>query len=132
MTIAEVSRKYGISADTLRYYEKAGLLRNIPRTKSGLRDYDEGACQSVEFVKCMRGAGISVEALAEYISLFEQGDATVRQRKELLMEQREQLVKRIAEQQEALARLDYKIRNYERLFTGGGDTCREPEKRSGK
>ena len=60
MTIAEVSRKYEISADTLRYYERIGLIPPVPRTKSGLRDYDEESCGWVELMKCMRAAGVQI------------------------------------------------------------------------
>ena len=55
MKIAEVSKRYGMSADTLRYYERIGLLRHVPRNESGIREYDEASCNTVEFVKCMRG-----------------------------------------------------------------------------
>ena len=77
MTIAEVSRKYEISADTLRYYERIGLIPPVPRTKSGLRDYDEESCGWVELMKCMRAAGVQIEALIEYVALFQQGDDTI-------------------------------------------------------
>ncbi|MFR0868536.1 MAG: MerR family transcriptional regulator [Adlercreutzia sp.] len=63
MKIAEVSKRYGVSTDTLRYYERIGLLRHVPRNKSGIRDYDEASCNAVEFVKCMRDAGMSIESL---------------------------------------------------------------------
>lgn len=56
MTISEVSEKYGLTPDTLRYYERIGLIPPVPRTKSGLRDYDESSCNWIEFIKCMRGA----------------------------------------------------------------------------
>ena len=72
MKIAEVSKKYGVSSDTLRYYERIGLLRPVPRTASGVRDYGEADCQRIEFVKCMRSAGMPIEALIEYMDLFEQ------------------------------------------------------------
>lgn len=88
MTIAEVSRKYEISADTLRYYERIGLIPPVPRTKSGLRDYDEESCGWVELMKCMRAAGVQIEALIEYVALFQQGDDTIDARKALLIEQR--------------------------------------------
>ena len=68
MTIAEVSRAYGLTADTLRYYERVGLLPHVHRNQSGIRDYTEQDCGWVEFIKCMRGAGIQVEALIEYRS----------------------------------------------------------------
>ena len=85
MTIAEVSKKYDISADTLRYYERIGLLPPIPRTKSGIRDYDEDSCRWIELMKCMRSAGVQIEALIEYVALFQQGDSTLEARKNLLI-----------------------------------------------
>lgn len=107
MTIAEVSRKYEISADTLRYYERIGLIPPVPRTKSGLRDYDEESCGWVELMKCMRAAGVQIEALIEYVALFQQGDDTIDARKALLIEQREQLLARMEDMQKSLDRLKY-------------------------
>ena len=118
MTIAEVSQKYGISADTLRYYERIGLIPPVPRNRSGIRDYDEASCGWVELMKCMRSAGVQIEALIEYVVLCQQGDATLDARKELLKEQREQLLARMAEMQASLDRLDYKIDLYERGLMG--------------
>ena len=113
MTIAEVSRKYEISADTLRYYERIGLIPPVPRTKSGLRDYDEESCGWVELMKCMRAAGVQIEALIEYVALFQQGDDTIDARKALLIEQREQLLARMEDMQKSLDRLNMKIERYE-------------------
>ena len=113
MTIAQVSQKYGVSADTLRYYERIGLLPPVGRTKSGIRDYTEEDCNWVNFIKCMRGAGLPVETLIESVGLFGQGDETSPARKELLMEQRRQLAARIGEMQAVLDRLDKKIEDYE-------------------
>ncbi len=112
MTISEVSKKYDISTDTLRYYERIGLLPPVPRTKSGLRDYDENSCKSVEFIKCMRSAGLPIEALIEYMTLYREGDSTAEARMEILVEQREALLGRIEEMQNTLARLDRKIEMY--------------------
>ncbi len=113
MTIAEVSRQYGLSADTLRYYERIGLIPGVTRSKSGIRAYTEEDCRWVEFAKCMRGAGIQIEALIEYVALFQQGDATIEARKQILTEQRDQLRARIAEQQQTLDRLNTKIERYD-------------------
>ena len=113
MTIAEVSKKYELSADTLRYYERIGLVPPVPRNKSGIRDYDTESCQWVELMKCMRSAGVQIEALIEYVALFQQGDETIGARKALLIEQRDQLVERIAEMQRSLDRLNDKIERYE-------------------
>ena len=113
MTIAEVSKKYDISADTLRYYERIGLIPPVLRSKSGIRDYDENACSWVELMKCMRSAGVQIEALIEYVALFQQGSDTAPARKAILIEQRDQLVQRMADMQRSLDRLNQKIANYE-------------------
>ena len=114
MTIAEVSKKYELSADTLRYYERIGLVPPVPRNKSGIRDYDTESCQWVELMKCMRSAGVQIEALIEYVALFQQGDETIGARKALLIEQRDQLVERMAEMQRSLDRLNDKIERYDK------------------
>ena len=113
MTFAEVSKKFDISADTLRYYERIGLIPPVPRTKGGLRDYDEESCGWIELMKCMRAAGVQIEALIEYVDLFQQGDDTLDARKALLIEQREQLLVRMADMQRSLDRLNMKIERYE-------------------
>lgn len=113
MTIAEVSEKYGLSQDTLRYYERIGLIPRVNRTKSGIRDFTEEDCRWVEFIKCMRSAGLPIEALIEYVALFQQGDETVGARKALLIEQRNELMTRLEDMKKTLERLDYKIERYE-------------------
>lgn len=113
MTIAQVSKKYALSPDTLRYYERIGLLPNVKRTPSGIRDYSQSDCNWVEYIKCMRSAGVSVETLIEYVRLFHQGPGTIQKRKALLLEQRERIVARIEEMNAVLARLDWKLDGYE-------------------
>ena len=99
MKIAEVSEHYGISSDTLRYYERIGLIPPVTRNVSGIRNYGELDIRRVEFVKCMRSAGLPIEVLIDYMELVQQGDQTIEARKEILKEQREQLVTRMAEMQ---------------------------------
>ncbi len=113
MKIQEVSERYGLSADTLRYYERIGLLPTVNRTESGIRDYNELDIRRVDFIKCMRSAGLPLEVLIDYMSLVQQGDSTIETRKEILREQRALLAARIAEMQKTLALLDHKIQVYE-------------------
>ena len=115
MTIAEVSKKYGMPEDTLRYYERIGLLPPVHRSKGGIRDFQDEDCRWVEFVHCMRNAGLSIEVLIEYLRLFQLGESTVAARKTLLVEQRELLRKKIVDMQETLGRLDYKIEYYGKI-----------------
>jgi len=114
MTIAEVSKQFDISADTLRYYERIGLIPPVPRTAGGIRNYDEASCKWIELMKHLRAAGVQIEALVEYTALVQQGDETQAQRKNLLLEQRAQLEQRIAEMQQSLERLNKRLEWYDR------------------
>jgi len=114
MKIAEVSEQYGISLDTLRYYERIGLIPPVTRNESGIRDYKELDVRRVEFVKCMRSAGLPIEVLIEYIGLVQRGDQTIEARKDILVEQRELLVSRMEQMQKTLDILDHKIEVYEK------------------
>ena len=116
MTIAEVCRQHDITADTLRYYEKIGLLPKIKRTSGGIRNYTEYDCGWIEFIKCMRNAGVSVESLVEYVQLFNQGDETADARKQILINERQRIANKIEELQETITRLDFKIEKYENII----------------
>ena len=98
MKISEVSKKYDISADTLRYYEKMGLLPNVK-------------------IKCMRGAGLSIEVLARYIKLFYLGDSTHEERKNILIEERKKLIEKRDAIQTTIDKLDYKISSYDKIMS---------------
>ncbi len=113
MKIMEVSEQSGLSSDTLRYYERIGLIPPVHRNESGIRDYNELDIRRVEFIKCMRSAGLPIEVLIEYFGLVQQGDKTIETRKEILIEQRELLVTRMKEMQKTLDILDRKIEVYE-------------------
>ncbi|WP_151736979.1 MerR family transcriptional regulator ['Paenibacillus yunnanensis' Narsing Rao et al. 2020] len=117
MSIAEVSEKFNLSQDTLRYYERIGLIPPVHRNKSGIRSYTEEDCKWVDFIKCMRqGAGLPVEMLIEYVTLSRQGDNTLETRKGLLVEQRGRLAEKIEELTSTLLRLDDKIERYEQTI----------------
>jgi len=113
VTIREVSDRYGLSQDTLRYYERAGMIPPVTRTAGGVRDYKQEDLKWVELAKCMRSAGLPVEVLARYVRLFRQGDETIPERLELLKRQRDELVQQQTRIADTLARLEYKIARYE-------------------
>ena len=118
MTIAEVSEKYNLSQDTLRYYERIGLIPPVNRNKGGMRSYTEEDCKWVDFIKCMRqSAGLPIEVLIEYVSLFREGDETLETRKNLLIEQRDRLAEKIEEMTNTLVRLDDKILRYDQTIS---------------
>lgn len=110
MNIAAVSKKFGITSDTLRYYEKVGLIPAVTRDKNGYRAYSKQDLRWVYFAKVMRNAGISVEALTKYVALFQQGrEETLEKRRAILFEQRAILQQKISDLNETLDYLDYKI-----------------------
>ena len=119
MTIAEVSKEFSLSSDTLRYYEKIGLIPPIHKNKSGIRDYQEEDLKWIQFVKCMRSAGLPIEVLLEYMDLYRQGDTTYCARQQLLEEQRDRLIKRIEEMNDTLDKLNYKIERYKNMAMKG-------------
>lgn len=113
MTIKEVSEKYGITGDTLRYYERVGMIPPVGRTQGGIRDYTDKDLSWIELVLCMRGAGLPIEAIIEYVKLTMLGDSTFKARLELLSEQRDNLLEQKNRINSMLERLNYKIARYE-------------------
>jgi MerR family transcriptional regulator, aldehyde-responsive regulator len=114
MKIAEVSEQYGISSDTLRYYERVGLIPPVNRNEGGIRDYNELDLRRVDFIKCMRSAGLPIEVLIDYVALVQKGDKTIEARKEILKEQRALLAARMEAMQKTLDILDHKLEVYEK------------------
>lgn len=113
MTVKEVSEKYGISGDTLRYYEKIGIIPPVSRTSGGIRNYSEQDLSWLELALCMRNAGLPIEAIAEYVKLYAQGEETYAARLELLKKHREELIAQKKNIDVMLERLNYKIARYE-------------------
>ncbi len=128
MTIKEVSEKYNISQDTLRYYERIGMIPEISRTPGGIRNYQESDLGWVELAICMRSAGLPIEALIEYVKLYQQGDATFAARLQLLQEQRESLEKQKTQLEKAINKLNYKISRYEIAVQTGKLTWEDNDK----
>ncbi|MDO4920650.1 MAG: MerR family transcriptional regulator [Phascolarctobacterium sp.] len=119
MTIKEVSEKYHISADTLRYYERVGMIPPVPRTVSGIRNYGESECVWIELVVCMRNAGLPIEAIIEYVKLCQVGSSTIDARLQLLQKQRDKLLAQQEKTTQTLALLAYKISVYEQAVATG-------------
>lgn len=126
MQIAEVAKRYGISVDTIRYYERIGLVPHVTRLPNGIRDFAEYDCGWVEFIRCMRESGVQIEALVEYVALFQEGEHTAAARLEILEEQRAKLVAKLEEMQATAKRLDAKIASYRpggECSDGGANGC---------
>ena len=112
INIKKASEETGVSADTIRYYERIGLIPPIKRNENGVREFDEEDLKWIAFSRQMRNAGLSIESLIEYLALFRSGEETVPARMDLLVEQQHELQERIDVMQQAMERLTFKIENY--------------------
>lgn len=119
MTIKEVCEKYEITADTLRYYERVGVIPKVTRTPGGIRNFAEEDCKWVENAICMRSAGVPVEMIIEYVRLFQIGDETFEARCNLLKEARAEVEAVKKKYDDVLKRLNYKIAKYEEAMVTG-------------
>ena len=128
MNIKKVSEQLGISSNTIRYYERIGLVPPINRDKNGVRNFTDIDIQRLDFIKCMRHAGLSIESLHEYMHLYSlNDDRTILARKRILEEESEKLDERIANLQETRAYLQHKIDIYESKLTKVADDLKLSE-----
>ena len=127
MTIKEVSEKYNISPETIRYYERVGAIPPVTRTAGGIRNFSEEDIGWLSLAKCMRGAGLPIEILIQYLKLYQEGDSTIPARYELLKEQRDVLLEQRKRLDETLDRLNYKIARYEAAIETGTLTWERPD-----
>ena len=127
MTIKEVCEKYDITPDTLRYYERVGVIPEVHRTKGGIRDFSDEDIAWVENAICMRSAGVPVEMLIEYVRLFQEGDGTFQARRDILAEAREEIQKHLDKYQATMDRINYKISRYDEAIKTGVLTWDKPK-----
>ncbi|ACQ81749.1 transcriptional regulator, MerR family [Beutenbergia cavernae DSM 12333] len=124
--ISAVAERTGLSADTLRWYEREGLLPPVARSPDGRRRYGARAVRIVELVSRLRRTGMPVEQMREFAQLVLRGPESYERRLDLLAEHRTRLLASIAELQADLTALDEKTAHYTRLIAEGSDCLDEP------
>ena len=117
LNIREMSDQTGISAHALRYYEKIGLLQDVPRSNSGYREYSERHLQWITFVKRLRATGMPIREIQKYFELMQRGDETVLERLELLENHEQAICTQLGELEENLERIRYKICMYKEMMS---------------
>jgi DNA-binding transcriptional MerR regulator len=116
LTIAEVSERTGLSHDTLRYYEKAGLIRRVDRTTGNHRCYAPADLDWIAFLLRLRETGMSIADMQRFAQLRSAGSASVPDRLTMLREHRDSLASRIHNLRQNQKAMDDKIRHYEQLL----------------
>ena len=108
-SIQDVSKKTGLSAHTLRYYEKEGLLSHVERTPGGFRQYTDEDMEALGLICCLKNTGMSLQEITRFVNLTHEGDQTLRERVELLRGHRENVIARMEEMQKYLEKVTWKL-----------------------
>lgn len=112
-TIGQMAKKMGVAPSTLRYYDKEGLLPFVRRTDGGIRVFDDSDYAFLKIIHCLKITGMQIKDIQAFISLCIAGDETIDQRLDLFQKRREAVERQIAELQETLTIIDYKVWYYE-------------------
>lgn len=127
-SIGQVAKRLGLTAHTLRYYEKEGLLPFVGKTSSGLRVFSENDIGWLMMIECLKGTGMSLKAIKQYIDWFIEGDSTLSQRLEMFKQQKVIVEEQLARMQKHLEKIDYKIAFYtEAVAKGSLEACNQNE-----
>ena len=108
-SIQEVSRRTGLSAHTLRYYEKEGLITGVERSQGAFRQYSDEDLEALGLICCLKNTGMSLQEIARFVQLTHEGEHTLRERVELLRAHRERVIARMAEMQTLLDKVTWKL-----------------------
>lgn len=118
-TVGEAARRLGVTASTLRYYDKEGLLPFVERSSGGIRMFRESDFEWLQVIGCMKKAGMSIRDIRQYIEMALQGDDTIDLRLSMLRRQQEVLKKRMEELRHTMETVDYKCWYYETAKKAG-------------
>lgn len=122
-SIGQAARATGLTEDTLRYYERLGLLLEVQRADSGHRRYSEDELSWIGFVQRLRGTGMSLGRIKQYVALWQQGEHTVPERKALLEAHADEVEAQLAILQASLEVINLKLEHYRDLEAGRGGDC---------
>ena len=118
-TIGEAANMIGISAFTLRYYDKEGLLPFVQRTASGKRLFKDTDLEWLALIECLKTTGMSLKDIKRFVDWVEEGDASLGKRHTLFLERKAAVERQIAVLQKALEKINYKCLYYETAVKAG-------------
>ena len=118
-SIGGASQKAGISASTIRYYEKEGLLPSIKRDKNGIRSFTDEDLQSLKIIECLKATGMPIKDIQKFINLCADGDNSLQERYELFLDRKAVVQKQISELKEVEKMIDFKCWYYKTAIEAG-------------
>ncbi|MBS4773661.1 MAG: MerR family transcriptional regulator [Proteobacteria bacterium] len=128
-SIGQVAKKTGLTAHTLRYYEKEGLLPFVQKSGSGLRVFSENDLGWLAMIECLKGTGMTLKDIKQYIDWFIEGDSTLEKRLDMFKRQKVRVAEQMAQLQQHMEKINYKIAYYsEAVKRGSTDDVLEHNK----
>ena len=118
-TVGQMAKRLGVAPSTLRYYDKEGLLPFVERSGGGIRVFQESDYEWLTVIECLKQSGLSIKEIRRYIDLCREGDATIPERLQLFVNRRRAVQQQMAQLQQTLAMLDYKLWYYETSEAAG-------------
>ncbi|KGK87797.1 MerR family transcriptional regulator [Desulfosporosinus sp. HMP52] len=112
-TISQVAEKFDLTAHTIRYYDKEGLLPFVDRSKSGIREFSDSDLEWLKLICCLKNTGMPIKQIKQYIEWCLQGDETLEIRRQLFLDHRKEVLKHMADLRENLKLIDFKLKMYD-------------------
>ncbi|SDG27340.1 MerR family transcriptional regulator [Desulfosporosinus hippei] len=112
-TISQVAEKFDLTAHTIRYYDKEGLLPFVDRSKSGIREFSDSDLEWLKLICCLKNTGMPIKQIKQYIEWCLQGDETLEIRRQLFLDHRKEVLKHMADLRENLKIIDFKLKMYD-------------------
>lgn len=120
-TIGEVSKLFNLPISTLRYYDKQGLFPKLKR-ENGIRSFSSQELETLRVIECLKKSGLSIKEIKQFMQWCTEGSSTYPIRHEFFLQQKESVIKEIAELQQTLDLILYKCWYYERAIETGSET----------
>lgn len=130
-SIAEVAKRYGVAAHTLRYYDKEGLMPYVDRNPAGVRVFKEKDFVMLDIVQCLKGGVVPVKKIKDYVEWCRQGDPSLQVRLDFMLLHKQELQKQIDQLQKNMALVDYKVWYYETAIEAGTTAIHRKEEKVG-
>lgn len=118
-SIGQAAKKMGLTAHTLRYYDKEGLLPFVKKNSSGLRSFSEDDMGWLVMIECLKGTGMQLKDIKQYIDWYIEGDSTLVKRLDMFKRQKVKLEEQMAQLQKHMEKIDFKIAYYTEAVANG-------------
>lgn len=127
-TISQVAEKCGLTAHTLRYYDKEGLLPFVERSAAGIRKFKEADLEWLGIITCLKETGLPVKQIKQFIDWCLEGDDALAQRYNVFVEQKKSIEAQMAVLQKHLDKVNYKIWYYKTALEAGTTAVHKKER----